>query len=192
MKKIFVMFLSLILAIGVVACRKKEESQENGTSSEINYTKQYSVLYNDYLAKLRNYSIYDETDSTIQYYETNEYPGNEKYVQMLKDAYNDSKENIQKYINGIKNDIDTKDKELSVMNEKLILEGEKTISNIDKRLEKLDTIPKEAYDKSKEEFIRLVNDATKLEDETKSEFNKVLEEVNKKLNIDIRNNGNNE
>lgn len=188
MKKVLAMFLSLMLGIGVVACSKKEEVKQEGTSEEINYTEQYSVLYNDYLAKLRNYSVYDETDKTIKYYEENEYPGNEKYVQNLKDAYKDSKDNIQKYIDGIKNDVNTDDIDLSALNENLVTEGEKTIANIDKRLEKLDTITEDAYSKGKEEFIRLVNDTTKLEDETKSEFNKVLEEVNKKLDIDIKNN----
>ena len=187
MKKVLAMFLSLMLGIGIVACSKKEEVKEDTTSDGINYTKQYSMLYNDYLAKLRNYTIYDETDYTVKYYEENEYPGNEKYLQMVKEAYVDSKENIQKYIDGIKNDVNTDDKELSDMNKKLISEGEKTISNIDKRLEKLDTVTKESYGKSKDEFIKFVNETTKLENETKSEFNKALEDVNRKLNIDIKN-----
>ncbi|MGL5314012.1 MAG: hypothetical protein ACRC92_12260 [Peptostreptococcaceae bacterium] len=189
MKKILVILLSFMLGISIVACSKKEAVEEkNTTNGEVDYTEKYSVLYNDYLAKLRNYNIFDKTDETIEYYKNNEYPGNESYVQMLKDAYNDIKENIQNYINGINEKIDTTDKDLLAMNEKLVAEGKKTIENINKRLENLDKLPKEAYSKSKEEFIRVVNDATKIDGETTSEFNKVLEEINKKLNIDIKNN----
>ena len=71
------------------------------------------------------------------------------------------------------------------INNKLISEGEKTISNIDAKLKKLDTIPQDAYDKSQDDFIRLVNETTKLGDDTKSGFNDTIKELNDMLNINM-------
>lgn len=195
MKKLLVTSLSALLATGLVACTNKQDTPKDNTNTnpnsanlatdEVGYTTQYTTLYNNYLANLRGYSIYDNGDQTIDYYKNNNYPGNQEYVQNLKDAYNDSKTNIQKYIDGIKNDVKTTDKDLTDTNQKIINQGEQTISNIDEKLKKLDTIPQDAYNKSQDDFIRLVNETTKLGDDTKTNFNDLIKDLNKKLNINM-------
>ena len=75
------------------------------------------------------------------------------------------------------------DKEISEMNQKLIAEGEKTISNIDARLKNLDNLPKDIYSKSQDDFIRAVDEATKVKDNTTNDFNNLLDEMNKALGI---------
>ena len=117
MKKILVTSLSVLLATGLVACTNKQDTAKDNTNTnnttpnaatdQASYTTQYTTLYNDYLSNLRGYSIYDNGDATIDYYKNNDYPGNQAYVQNLKNAYNDSKTNIQKYIDGIKNNVNT-------------------------------------------------------------------------------------
>ena len=67
------------------------------------------------------------------------------------------------------------------MNQKLIAEGEKTISNIDARLKNLDNLPKDIYSKSQDDFIRAVDEATKVKDNTTNDFNNLLDEMNKAL-----------
>ena len=192
MKKILAVCLSLALGIGIVGCSKNEPVKEDPVKNEQttgagDYVTGYGVLYNDYIGTLGNYSIYQTPDVAIEYYNTNEYPGNEKYVSDLKAAYTDSKEKIQTFVNGLKNDLKTEDKEISKMNENLIAEGEKTIANIDAKLVKLETLPKDVYSKSKEDFIKVVDETTKLEENTKTDFNKMLEDMNKKLNIEMKN-----
>ncbi|MPN37462.1 hypothetical protein SDC9_184981 [bioreactor metagenome] len=84
----------------------------------------------------------------------------------------------------------TDDADLKKMNENLIAEGEKTIANIDQKLKKLDEIPKDAVSKTQEEYIKVVDESIKIKDETKSEFTKMIDEMNKKLGINVNNNTN--
>lgn len=192
MKKIITVCLSLALAMGIVGCTKEEPVKEEPPKNEQmtdagDYVTNYGVLYNDYIGTLGNYSIYQTPDVAIEYYNTNEYPGNEKYVSDIKAAYVDSKEKIQTFVDGLKNDLKTDDEEITKMNANLIAEGEKTISNIDNKISKLDKLPKDIYSQSKEEFIKSVDEATKIEENMKTDFNKMLEDMNKKLNIEMEN-----
>lgn len=190
MKKWLVMGLSLVLLTGLVACSKNEPAKEEvktDITENVDYNGQYSVLYNDYIGNLGDYSIYTTPDLTIEYYNTKDYPGNEKYVEDLKAAYTDSKEKIQKFVDGLKNDLKSEDKEVSKMTEDLIAEGEKTIANIDSRIAKLDKLPKDIYSKSKEDFIKSVDEATRLEEDAKSNFESMLKDMNTKLKIEEKN-----
>ncbi|MGL6104620.1 hypothetical protein [Romboutsia sp.] len=187
MKRWLAIVLSLALGIGVVACSKNEEVKNEDVTGKVDYNGQYTTLYNDYIGPLGSYSMYQTPDLSIEYYNTNEYPGNEKYVSDVKDSYIDSKEKIQTFVNSLKNDLKTEDKDIAKMNENLIAEGEKTIANIDNRIAKLDKLPKDIYSKSKEDFIKSVDEATKLEENTKTNFNQMLEDMNKKLNIEVKN-----
>ena len=90
---------------------------------------------------------------------------------------------IASFVDDLKNDAKTDDKEISDMNQKLIAEGEKTISNIDARLKNLDNLPKDIYSKSQDDFIRAVDEATKVKDNTTNDFNNLLDEMNKALGI---------
>ena len=74
--------------------------------------------------------MYSTPQATTEYYKNNQYPGNKKYVEELKAAYKDSRDKIQKFVNDLKNDAKTDDKEISDMNQQLIAEGEKTIKDI--------------------------------------------------------------
>ena len=149
--KMVVAALSLALSLSMVACNKKENTPANGdkTTTEQNtadttnnanndYVEKYSRFYGDTLGNLGNYRMYETPEATTEYYKTNQYPGNEKYVEELKAAYKDSRDKIQTFVDDLKNDAKTDDKEISEMNQKLIAEGEKTISNIDARLKNLD------------------------------------------------------
>lgn len=194
--KMVVAGLSLALSLSMVACNKKETTPANdaNTTTEQNtgdttnnatndYVERYSRFYGDTIGNLSMYKMYETPETVTEYYKTNQYPGNEKYVEELKTAYTDSRDRIQKFVDELKNDTKAEDKQIADMNEKLIAEGEKTISNIDARLKNLDNLPKDIYDKTQDEFIKSVDEATKLKDETKSDFNNLLDEMNKALGI---------
>lgn len=195
-KKILVVGLTLALSLSIVACSKKETTPENNanTQNEQNtadttnnatndYVQKYSKFYGDNIGDLSMYKMYETPETATEYYKTNKYPGNEKYVEDLKAAYTDSRDKIQTFINDLKNDGKTEDTKIKDMNDKLIAEGEKTISNIDAKLKNLDNLPKDVYNKTQDEFIKAVNETTKLKDETQSEFNKLLNDMNKALGI---------
>lgn len=217
-KKTVVAGLSLLLALSMVACNKKETTPTNDTNNTSqqdstnntnttaqqdsadttnnatnDYVERYSRFYGDNIGNLSMYKMYETPEATTEYYKTNQYPGNEKYVEELKSAYTDSRDKIQTFVNDLKNDAKIDDKKISDMNQKLIDEGEKTISNIDARLKNLEAIPKDVYNNTQDDFIKAVDDATRVKDETVSEFNNLLDEMNKALGIspDTMNNTNN-
>lgn len=196
-KKIVITALGLALSLSMVACNNKETKTENDTNmtTEQNttenttddYAQRYSRFYGDTIGNLSMYEMYQTPDTIIEYYQTNEYPGNEKYVEELKAAYIDSRDKIQAFVDDLKNDAKTDDKEIAQMNENLIAEGEKTISNIDTRLKNLENLPQDVYNKTQDEFIRAVDEATKVKDDVKSNFSNLLEEMNRALGIDLNN-----
>ena len=177
--KLVVAGLSLALSLSMVACNNKENTTDNNTNTTTeqntadttnnatnDYVERYSRFYGDNIGDLSMYSIYETPDTITEYYKTNTYPGNEKYVEELRAAYKDSRDKIQKFVNELKNDAKTEDEKIASMNEKLIAEGEKTISNIDARLKNLDNLPKDIYSKTQDDFIRAVDEATKVKNET--------------------------
>lgn len=199
-KKLITIGLSLFLSLSIVGCNNKDADKPKNDETKTvtpsgdenkqldnDYVEKYSRFYGDYNTGLDDYKVYLSPQSTAQYYEKNEYPGNEAYLNNVKDAYKKSKEHIQTFIDELDNDINTNDKELTKMNEDLINQGKKKISNIDNRLKKLDEIPKESYNKSKEEFMKIVDDATTIDKDNRSDFDKVLDDMNKALGIDNNN-----
>ncbi|CEH34946.1 hypothetical protein [Romboutsia lituseburensis] len=199
-KKIATTGLSLALILGVTGCTSKtktveEKKVETPTTEETKvvdkeYVNKYSKIYGDYETGLKDYEMYLTPEKVTEYYTTNEYPGNEKYLENVKMAYKTSKEKTQAYVDSLKNDMKTDDADLKKMNEGLIAEGEKTIANIDEKLKRLDEIPKDAVSKTQEEYIKVVDESIKIKDETKSEFTKMIDEMNKKLGINVNNNTN--
>lgn len=199
-KKIATTGLSLALILGMTGCTSKtetveEKKVETPTTEETKvvdkeYVNKYSKIYGDYETGLKDYEMYLTPEKVTEYYTTNEYPGNEKYLENVKMAYKTSKEKTQAYVDSLKNDMKTDDADLKKMNESLIAEGEKTIANIDEKLKKLDEIPKDAVSKTQEEYIKVVDESIKIKDETKSEFTKMIDEMNKKLGINVNNNTN--
>lgn len=194
LKKITTMGLSLALILGVTGCTTKnkttEEIKKEAPSTQENkvvdnaYMEKYTEYYGNYQSGLKDYQMYLTPESVTEYYTTNEYPGNEKYLEDVKAAYKTSKEKTQAFVDSLKNDAKTDDSELKEMNDKLIAEGEKTIANIDAKLKKLDEVPKDSMSKTQEEFIKVVGETTTLKDETKSEFSKMIDDMNRMLGID--------
>lgn len=205
-KKLLSLGLTAVLSLGVVACNKKEApnttpnnttpntgqstpNQQN-TPVDNNYTEKYQTGYNNYIKGLENYTMYNTAETAREYYKTNKYPGNEKYVEDLKAAYRDSKEKIRTFIDSLKNDAKTDDADLKTMNDNLISAGEKTIDNIDQRLKKLDELPKDIMNKSQDEFINAVDEATRIKDYTESGFDKLIRDMNKALGLERNTNNN--
>lgn len=200
-KKILAVGLSLSVALGAFGCSKKTNTTPNTTTNNATtntadknkyegteYVKSYNELYSTNITPLNNYTMYGTVEGVNNNYKNKEYPGNEKYLTEVKEAYKDSKEKIQSFINGLKNDAKTEDADLKAANDKLIAEGEKLIKDIDAKIKKLDEIPKTAYDKTQDEFIKVVNDTTKLENETTNEFEKMIRDMNKMLGINTNSN----
>jgi TRAP-type mannitol/chloroaromatic compound transport system substrate-binding protein len=189
-KRAITLSLSLAIAMGAVACTKKEVTQPpttppktESTSLDPNYVKKYSKSYEDYIVGIKDYQIYSTPESINEYYKTNEYPGNEVHLTNIKNAYKESKTKIQSFIDVLKNDAKTKDTELEKMNNELIAEGEQAIKNIDARMAKLDKLPADTIDKPKEEFMKLVDETIVIKDETQSKFKQFLDNMNEKLGI---------
>ena len=128
--------------------------------------------------------MYTDVDTANNAYKDKEYPGNEKYLSDVKAAYKDSKEKIQSFVDGLKNDAKTDDAELKKMNEDLIAEGEKLIKDIDGKIAKLDKITKNDYNKTQDEFIKLVDDTVRAGENVTNTFGDMLRNMNTKLGID--------
>lgn len=207
LKKLLALGLALGLSVGSVGCtnKKGETTTDNNTNTTQNstttqdngylnteYANTYSGLYTNNISPLNNYAMYSSVDEVNNAYKTKEYPGNEKYLSEVKAAYQDSKEKLQAFVNGLKNDAKTDDAKLKEANQELIDEGEDLIEEIDEKISRLDTIPKDAYNKSQDEFIKLVDDTTKVENDVRSEFDKMIKYMNNMLGIDTTsNNGKN-
>lgn len=192
LRKILAVGLSLSVALGAFGCNRKTDDTPNNTTNNTGegnkyesteYARQYSDLYSNNLLPLNDYTMYRTVEDVNNNYKNKEYPGNEKYLADVKAAYKDSREKLQKFVDGLKNDAKTEDADLKAANEDLIAEGEKLIKDIDARIKKLDEIPKDAYNKTQDEFINVVNDTTKLENETTNEFDKMIRDMNKMLGI---------
>ena len=195
--KIILTVIALSLSMGLVACNKEQKNSMDNLTTNVdktvadnNYVQKYSRFYGDNISNLNTYKKYETPQEAIKYYESNEYPGNKAYVSQLKSDYTDAKTKIQSFIDYIKNESPTDNKELTDINNKLITEGEKTISIIDERLKELDNIPEDTFNKSKEDFIKDVNKTTTLEQETQSDFNNLLKQLNVFLGVDTNANNN--
>lgn len=196
MKKFITLALSFLLLFTSVACSNKDQAQPKSADEVADKTffNTYSGLYDKSVGTLGGYKMYTDVNTAEDAYKDKEYPGNETYLNDVKAAYKDSKEKIQEFVDGLKNDAKTDDKELNKMNNDLISEGEKLIKDIDAKTAKLDQIPKTDYNKTKDEFIKLVNDTVKTGDNVTNDFVNMLKNMDKKLGIDrktIENNNTN-
>lgn len=187
MKKIVTVALSLLLLCSAVACSNKTNTNTNNeTKDEVadkTYLNTYTGLYDKNLDTLSDYNMYTDVNTVTNTYKEKEYPGNEKYLNDVKAAYKDSKEKIQAFVDGLKNDGKTEDAELKKMNESLIAEGEKSIKDIDAKIAKLDKISKDDYNKTQDEFIKLVDDTVRAGENVTNDFVKMLKDMDTKLGI---------
>ena len=172
--------LALAIAISVSGCTNSTVDQA--------YVDKYTGYYNDYMGVLGNYTVYDTPDLAIEYYNNYEYPGNEGYVESLRSAYGGNRDALQKFIDNLDSDMTTDDEELDKLNSDLVEAGRKRIENINTRLEKLEALPEDVYaNEDKDAFIRAVDDATKLDESTNSNYQNILDNMNERLQIDAQN-----
>ncbi len=196
MKKFITLTLSFLLLFTVVACSNREQARPENANGNTNgntnanevtdkaYYNSYTGLYEQSIGTLGAYDMYTDVDTATNAYKDKEYPGNEKYLTDVKAAYKDSKEKIQSFVNGLKNDAKTDNAELKKMNEDLIAEGEKLIQDIDAKTARLDKITKEDYNKTQDEFIRLVNDTVSTGENVTNNFRGMLKNMDLRLGID--------
>ncbi|MDY3374555.1 MAG: hypothetical protein SOX50_14925 [Terrisporobacter othiniensis] len=186
MKKFITLALSFLLLFTAVACSNKEQAQPESADKVADKTffNTYTGLYDKSVGTLGGYNMYTDVDTANNAYKNKEYPGNEKYLSDVKAAYKDSKEKIQSFVDGLKNDAKTDDAELKKMNEDLIAEGEKLIKDIDGKIAKLDKITKNDYNKTQDEFIKLVDDTVRAGENVTNTFGDMLRNMNTKLGID--------
>ena len=186
MKKFITLALSVLLLFTAVACSNKEQAQPESADKVADKTffNTYTGLYDKSVGTLGGYNMYTDVDTANNAYKNKEYPGNEKYLSDVKAAYKDSKEKIQSFVDGLKNDAKTDDAELKKMNEDLIAEGEKLIKDIDGKIAKLDKITKNDYNKTQDEFIKLVDDTVRAGENVTNTFGDMLRNMNTKLGID--------
>ncbi|MGL5313967.1 MAG: hypothetical protein ACRC92_12035 [Peptostreptococcaceae bacterium] len=181
--------IAFSLLLTGVACTKKETTPTPETPTTENvaldekYVENYSKYYNDYMVGLGEYKMYETPATVTEYYTTNEYPGNEVYLTNLKTAYQTTRDKMESFVTSLKNDVTTEDEALKQRNEELIKSGEQTITNIDTKLKQLEEYPKENMNLAQEEFIKSVNEVTTVKDEVKTDFNKMLQDMNKTLGI---------
>lgn len=202
MKKIITLAFSIIFLVVAVACSNDREPANNDMNNKTStntatdkagtdeYYNTYTGLYNQDIKPLSAYNMYTDVNTVNDAYKDKDYPGNEKYLSDVKEAYRDSREKIQSFVNGLKNDASTNDAELKKMNQELIDEGEKLIKNIDARLAKLDTITDKDLTKNRDDFIKLVDDRVNSVQTDNNKFTDMLKNMNNRLGIDNNNNQN--
>ena len=202
MKKIITLAFSIIFLVVAVACSNDRAPANNDMNNKTStntatdkagtdeYYNTYTGLYNQDIKPLSAYNMYTDVNTVNDAYKDKDYPGNEKYLSDVKEAYRDSREKIQSFVNGLKNDASTNDAELKKMNQELIDEGEKLIKNIDARLAKLDTITDKDLTKNRDDFIKLVDDRVNSVQTDNNKFTDMLKNMNNRLGIDNNNNQN--
>lgn len=180
-----------VLGLGIVGCNNKTDTnapakqestqakQNQGMMNREMYTEEFGKYYNENLARLENYNTYN---NIVVDKETENYPGNEKYLSDLKTAYKESETNLQKFVDSLKN-VKTEDKEVKDMNDKLIAEGEKLIADIKAKNKKLEEVPADLMTKSEVEFRKGLNDLVTVKDQTEIGFNKMLKDARNTLGI---------
>ena len=194
LKKLMVLGLSLGVALGAFGCTNRNDTTKdnkttNTTASTTNYAntdyaKTYTSLYDTNISPLTQYSMYSDVNATTNAYKNDsDYPGNEEYVKQLKAAYQDSRDKLQLFVDGLKNDVKTDDSTIKAENDKLISEGNKLIGEIDTKIKNLDNIPKDAYSKSKNDFINVVYNTTSVDNTIVDDFNNMIKNMNEMLGI---------
>ncbi len=186
MKKFITLALSFLLLFTAVACNNRDQAQPESADKVADKTffNTYTGLYDKSVGTLGGYNMYTDVDTANNAYKDKEYPGNEKYLSDVKAAYKDSREKIQSFVDGLKNDAKTEDTELKKMNEDLIAEGERLIKDIDGKIAKLDKITKNDYNKTQDEFIKLVDDTVRAGENVTNTFGDMLRNMDTKLGID--------
>jgi len=129
------------------------------------------------------YSMYNTVEGVNKVYETKDYPGNEEYLKEVKEAYKDSRDKTQNFVNSLKKDGKTEDNELKEMHNKLIAEGERTVKEMDARIKRLNEISDEDMKRDQNGFITLVHGITNTGNDIQTGFSNMVNDMNKRLGI---------
>ncbi len=206
MKKLLSLALSFLFIFGAVGCNRRADTTNDNTANDTtrnavedsvnqNYYNGYTRLYDESIGTLGSNNMYNEIYSVDEAYRGKTYPGNRQYVKDIRAAYKESREKIQSFVDGLRNDTKTDDTELKRMNEDLISEGEKLIQDIDNKMSKLDKITADDYNKSEDDFVKMINETLKPRDDEPNRFRDMLKDMDKRLGIDRKtmedNNNNN-
>ncbi len=199
MKRLITVGLTLVLLFGAVACSKKtDESTTNGNDKVVDdaYMNYYRGAYEANILPLNDYEMYTSDDTARNAFKDKQYPGNEAYLTDVRNAYNDSREKIQSFVDALKDDTNIGDDALKAENDKLITEGENLINTIDTRVTRLDRITTQDYSRNQDDFIDYVNEVLndddnddtndkddKDDDKVTNNFRDLLNQMNKRLGI---------
>ncbi|WP_024620542.1 hypothetical protein [Metaclostridioides mangenotii] len=192
LKKLSLLGLSLLLSLSLVACTKNNQEKvgedankaKNNVEEKVDdYTNYYSTAYNDYSMGMDKYSMYNTVEGVNKVYETKDYPGNEEYLKEVKEAYKDSRDKTQNFVNSLKKDGKTEDNELKEMHNKLIAEGERTVKEMDARIKRLNEISDEDMKRDQNGFITLVHGITNTGNDIQTGFSNMVNDMNKRLGI---------
>lgn len=194
--KLLLLVLIGVLTLGVIGCDQimPEKTDENKTTESTPETKdnrygnmtmesyrdEFGKIYQSNIARLENYNGYGKI---LVDEPTKDYPGNEKYLEGLKKAYKDSEVKLQEFVDSLKN-FSTDDEKLKEMNDKLIAQSEKVIAELKDRSKKLENVPQDLMQKSEVEFRKGLNDLLKIDEGTKSDFDKLIQDAKDFLGID--------
>ncbi|MEG0181362.1 MAG: hypothetical protein RR942_02900 [Romboutsia sp.] len=176
-----------ILTFGVVGCTTKTSDKtttESTTATKENmtlesYKDEFGKIYENNIGRLENYNKYGKI---VVEEPTKDYPGNEAYVTELKNAYKDSEEKLQQFVDSLGN-VKTEDKKIKDMNDKLIEQGNKVIKELKERSKKLESIPTDLMQKSEVEFKKGLNDLLKVGNNTRTDFDKMIKDAQHFLGI---------
>ncbi len=196
--KLLVLFLTFLMVLGVVGCSNKNNensANQSGTAQNQSATngndEYYNVYTKNYNASLEplanNYNMYGNIDTVEEYYKENDYPGNEKYLEEVRTALTESRNNVEQFVDNMEKDAKSDNEQINKLNKDMIEDGRDLVENIDERLKKLDEISNKDLQKSDAEFRRIVGEHIMLEEEGNNDFRKMLRDLDKELNIDRKN-----
>ncbi|MGL5756645.1 MAG: hypothetical protein ACRCYC_15040 [Paraclostridium sp.] len=175
-----------ILTFGVAGCTTKtsDKTTTESTTTKENmtlesYKDEFGKIYENNIGRLENYNKYGKI---VVEEPTKDYPGNEAYVTELKNAYKDSEEKLQQFVDSLGN-VKTEDKKIKDMNDKLIEQGNKVIKELKERSKKLESIPTDLMQKSEVEFKKGLNDLLKVGNNTRTDFDKMIKDAQHFLGI---------
>ena len=132
--------------------------------------------------------MYGNLNTVEEYYKTNKYPGNKKYLEEVKKALKDSRDNVEKFVNNMEKEAKSNDNQVNKLNREMIDDGRDLIEDIDERIQRLDRITDQDLNSSETEFRRLVGERIMLDDDGDNDFRDILRNIERTLGIDRQNN----
>ena len=209
--KFFILCLALLMVLGVVGCARNNNDQatknnavqetpgdntnQNNAANDVADNGYYDIYTRNYNASLlpleENYTMYGNLNTVEEYYKTNKYPGNKKYLEEVKKALKDSRDNVEKFVNNMEKEAKSNDNQVNKLNREMIDDGRDLIEDIDERIQRLDRITDQDLNKSETEFRRLVGERIMLDDDGDNDFRDILRNIERTLGIDRQNNKNN-